>query len=161
MADDVITETSLDDIDALTRAAIAHDPRKPVDLEIPLDADRELLALIASTAADQARILVQRAGLAVREDEEVELRILSSEAQQRQKEAEARLKALGRESDNSGPWDRPEIAAIGETAADTSTKPFAEQDLYSDPGQRCIGQSHLTPIARFRRNARGEKGPAR
>jgi hypothetical protein len=66
--------------EVLTAEMIARDPRSAVDLDIPSDASRELLSLIAATAEDLGRMAEHRASLAVREEDEIELRVLGGEA---------------------------------------------------------------------------------
>lgn len=81
--------------EVLTAEMIARDPRSAVDLDIPPGAGPELLSLIAATAEDLGRMAEHRASLAVREEDEIELRVLGGEARQRQHEAEALLTELG------------------------------------------------------------------
>ena len=83
-----------DPSEALTREAIARDPWNAVSLEIPADADRELLSLITMTARDLRHGLSARANTALREDDVLEFLQLGSEAKERQQDAESRLAEL-------------------------------------------------------------------
>jgi hypothetical protein len=106
--------------EVLTAEMIAGDPRSAVDLDIPSDASPELLSLIAATAEDLGRLAEHRASLAVREEDEIELRVLGGEARQRQREAETLLAALGalREGPQGvEPVESPRKAADKEYAA--------------------------------------------
>src|SRR5262249_5559476 len=76
------------------REAIARDPSNAVALDIPKDASRDLLSLIAVTASDVRNSLAAQGNMAPREDAAIEFFILSEEAKERQKEVEARLMAL-------------------------------------------------------------------
>jgi hypothetical protein len=78
----------------LTQEAIARNPRNAVEHEIPADASRELLSLIAETAADLRETFSRQAQMSLREEEAAEFRDLSGEARRRQQEAEARLDTL-------------------------------------------------------------------
>jgi hypothetical protein len=79
----------------LTRDAIARDPWNAVTLEIPENASRELLRLIAVTAQDLQRSFHGRATREpATEDVAREWLDLVAEAQERRKDAEERLVAL-------------------------------------------------------------------
>jgi hypothetical protein len=75
--------------------AIARDRWKAIELDIPEDASRGLLSLIAETARDLGRSLASRGNAAVRGDDAAEFFALAEEAEKREKNAEARLVALG------------------------------------------------------------------
>ena len=91
----IMPETRTSDVfEALTREAIARDPWNAVSLEIPEDADRELLSLTATTARDLRHALSARANTALREDDVLEFLQLGSEAKERQQDAESRLAEL-------------------------------------------------------------------
>ena len=76
-----------DPSEAVTREAIARDPWYAVSLEMPEDADRELLSLIAATARDLRHDLSARANAALREEDALEFLQLGSEAKERQQDA--------------------------------------------------------------------------
>ena len=66
-----------------------------MSLEIPEEADRELLSLIATTARDLRHGLSAWANAALREDDALEFLQLGSEAKERQQDAELPAAGIG------------------------------------------------------------------
>ena len=125
----------------VTREAIARDRWNAVALDLPADASRELLSLIATTAHEVRDSLAERAQQSLRTEEAVEWWSLAVEARDRQKDAEARLSELVHR--DTGPDRSEDTVAIeprrpgdvfaAELAAAWRAPAFSLQTIEIDP----------------------------
>jgi hypothetical protein len=124
----------------LTRQAIARNPRNAVELDIPADAGRDLLSVIAVTAKDLARRYEEEAKLSLWEDDPAEFLAFSAEARQRQQDAEARLGALTAGLEETQGQELAPPRKAGETVLETDTDKAALIDMLGDDAFRAINE---------------------
>jgi Ti-type conjugative transfer relaxase TraA len=117
---------------AMTREAIERDPWNAVALDLPADADHELLFLAATTARDLQSSLSERGSEATTPDQRQLWLDLAERAKERQTEAEAQIVAVDAaprpEQDKAQPLTLDEIAERVQRILDDPTRQADELD---------------------------------
>ncbi|MGA8613741.1 MAG: AAA family ATPase, partial [Xanthobacteraceae bacterium] len=117
---------------AMTREAIERDPWNAVALDLPADADHELLFLVASTTRELQSTLAQRGNEAVTPDQQQLWLDLAEQAKARQTEAETQIVALDAaprpDQDKAQPLTLDEIAEHVQRILDDPTRQADELD---------------------------------